>query len=208
MPLKQTDRIVIVVVCLLACASICFVSIKMYKEYEIRYNSNMLSLCRTGQILLNGRNYTELRKRFADPLMFGNGFSFRPTTDSDVERILRPFMSASINEYSSKVYAAWAKLLGADIGIIIVAFLILRFVINTEMVAVSNTNKPIKCAKCGKEYPFNYSGNFCEECGAIAAVSNPNNPLKCRKCAKCGKEYPSDYSGKFCEECGGGIYSA
>ncbi|GEM_PF-4663834 len=127
MPLKQTDRIVIVVVCLLACVSIYFVSTKMYKENEIRFNSNRLSSCRTGQTLLKDGNYSELREKFADPLMFGN--NFQPATDSDVERILRPFISECINEYSSKVYSAWAKLLGIDIGIIIVAFFILRFLV-------------------------------------------------------------------------------
>jgi len=204
MPLKQTDRIVIVVVCLLACVSIYFVSTKMYREYEIGSNSNWLSLCKTGQRLLEQRNYTELRRRFADPLMFGSGFG--PTTDSDVERILRPFMSERINEYSSKVYSAWAKLLGADAGIIIVAFLILRFVITTGittgMAVDSNAKKPVKCGNCGKEYPSSYSGNFCEACGGRAVGSNANNAVKC---AKCGKEYQLNYSGRFCEECGGNL---
>jgi membrane protease subunit (stomatin/prohibitin family) len=35
----------------------------------------------------------------------------------------------------------------------------------TGMAAGSNANSPIKCAKCGKEYPSKYSGKFCEECG-------------------------------------------
>jgi hypothetical protein len=38
----------------------------------------------------------------------------------------------------------------------------------TGMAAGSNANNPLKsrkCGKCGKEYPSDYSGKFCEECG-------------------------------------------
>lgn len=76
MELSQTERIVLVIICLVSLALMYFISTNIYNKGNVGFSSDRLAYCKEGQALINNRNVPELRKRFPDAIMFKFGLFF------------------------------------------------------------------------------------------------------------------------------------
>lgn len=138
MSLKQSDRVIIVAIILIIGGACIGLSNNLYKSSEIPKKTRMLRLMKEGQVLLAEGDFQQLAKRYSDPIMSRNHYRW-PRTSQEIGMILRPYFIENRAKYSSELSTAWFNLIGINIVLLFIGYMLLKFLVFNKLKVMQDT---------------------------------------------------------------------